>query len=205
MPPLLAPARLAPPRVRRGLAIRGANSEPVKIGATTRGANSVPTKMCEPTAGAKNAQRKIGSSARKSKRKNYRTIPQRRDISVDVRRVRRRLLVRVTLPVHQTLPAHQTLLVRQALARRARLVGAIEFLISVDGTFRVAGGRDLSPADPAVHCRGQNNCTRGRNHDKPKEDRGRAINPLGIFLNHEYCILLPLGGCYRFDTIRNES
>ena len=90
---------LAPPPARRSLAICGANSALEKIGATIRGANSVPTKMCEPTAGDKNAQRKIGSSARKSKRKNYRTIPQRRDISVDVRQVRRRPLVRVTRPV----------------------------------------------------------------------------------------------------------
>ena len=42
---------------------------------------------------------KIGSSARKSKRKNYRTMRQRRDISMDVRQVRRRPLVRVTRPV----------------------------------------------------------------------------------------------------------
>ena len=87
------------PPAQRSLAICGANSALEKTGATIPGANSVPTKMCEPTAGDKNAQRKIGSSARKSKRKNYRTIPQRRDISMDVRQVRRRPLVRVTRPV----------------------------------------------------------------------------------------------------------
>ena len=110
-------ALLAPPPARRSLAICGANSALEKTGATIPGANSVPTKMREPTAGDKNAQRKIGSSARKSKRKNYRTIPQRRDISVDVRQVRRRPLVRVTRPV-QTPLVRQPLLVRLTLARR---------------------------------------------------------------------------------------
>src|SRR6476646_1708021 len=105
------PPLLAPPPAQRSLAIGGANSALEKIGATILGANSVPTKMCEPTVGDKNAQRKIGSSARKSKRKNCRTIPQRRDISVDVRRVRRRPLVRVTPPV-------QARLVRQPLPVR---------------------------------------------------------------------------------------
>ena len=97
--PHLGSALLAPPPARRSLAIGGANNGLAKTGATIPGANSVPTKMCEPTAGDKNAHAKIGSSARKSKRKNYRTIPQRRDISVDVRQVRRRPLVRVTRPV----------------------------------------------------------------------------------------------------------
>jgi hypothetical protein len=128
---------LALPLARRSLAIGGANSALEKIGATILGANSVPTKMCEPTAGDKNGHVKIGSSARKSKRKNYRTILQKRDISVDVRPVRRRPLVRVTQPV-QTPLVRQPLPVRLAparrvLPRRARLVGAIELLISADG------------------------------------------------------------------------
>ena len=137
---LVSPLLASPPPARRSLAIRGANNALAKTGATIPGVNSVYMKMRGPTAGDKNGHVKIGSSARKSKRKNYRTIPQRRDISVDVRRVRRRLRVRVTQSVHQTLPVHQTLLVRQALARRARLVGAIELLISGDGS-RAARGR----------------------------------------------------------------
>jgi len=134
---LVSPLLASAPPARRSLAIRGANSALAKTGATTPGVNSVYMKMRGPTAGDKNGHVKIGSSARKSKRKNYRTIPQRRDISVAVRRARRRLLVRVTRPV-QTPLVRQPLQVRLApacrvLPRRARLVGAIELLISAYG------------------------------------------------------------------------